>query len=66
MAPQMVVIETAAVATTTFEIDNVATAQASLGASLIASGIVAKPAPRIDLLAPIRRMSQAEKVAFFS
>jgi hypothetical protein len=39
----------------------------SLGASLIASGIVAKPAePRIDPLAPIRRMSQAEKIAFFS
>jgi hypothetical protein len=42
-------------------------ADISLGASLIASGIVAKPAePRIDPLAPIRRMSQAEKIAFFS
>jgi hypothetical protein len=40
---------------------------ASLGATLIASGIVAKPvAPRIDLLAPLRRMSLAERVAFFS
>jgi len=39
----------------------------SLGASLIASGIIARPTTsRIDLLAPIRRMSQAEKVAFFS
>lgn len=40
---------------------------ASLGESLIASGIIARPAtPRSDPLAPIRRMSQAEKVAFFS
>lgn len=39
----------------------------SLGATLIANGIVAKPAgPRIDLLAPLRRMSLAERVAFFS
>jgi hypothetical protein len=39
----------------------------SLGASLIARGIVAPsgPAPH-DPLAPIRRMSQAEKIAFFS
>jgi hypothetical protein len=39
----------------------------SLGSTLIASGILAKPkiiGP--DPLAPIRRMSQAEKVAFFS
>lgn len=43
------------------------TAPASLGESLIASGIIARPAtPRSDPLAPIRRMSQAEKVAFFS
>lgn len=42
-------------------------ASTSLGASLIASGIVARPvSPRSDPLAPIRRMSQAEKVAFFS
>ena len=42
-------------------------APASLGESLIASGIIARPAtPRSDPLAPIRRMSQAEKVAFFS
>lgn len=39
----------------------------SLGDSLIARGIVApsSPAPH-DPLAPIRRMSQAEKIAFFS
>jgi hypothetical protein len=44
-----------------------ATAPASLGASLLASGIIARPvSPRSDPLAPIRRMSQAEKVAFFS
>ena len=39
----------------------------SLGASLIANGIVRRPdAPGSDPLAPIRRMSQAEKIAFFS
>lgn len=41
--------------------------QISLGASLIANGIIPKPASlRSDPLAPIRRMSQAEKIAFFS
>lgn len=40
---------------------------ASLGSSLIANGIVRKPqASPSDPLAPIRRMSQAEKIAFFS
>jgi hypothetical protein len=39
----------------------------SLGSSLIASGIVRRPlVSDADPLAPIRRMSQAEKVAFFS
>jgi len=39
----------------------------SLGSSLIASGILRKPNIRAnDPLAPIRRMSQAEKIAFFS
>jgi len=37
----------------------------SLGSSLIASGILRKPAAS-DPLAPIRRLSQAEKIAFFS
>jgi hypothetical protein len=42
-------------------------AEPSLGSSLIASGIVARPrALASDPLAPIRRMSQAEKIAFFS
>ncbi|MEA2837724.1 MAG: hypothetical protein QOD89_2274 [Bradyrhizobium sp.] len=41
--------------------------QPSLGASLIAHGIVRAPDPAaVDPLAPIRRMSQAEKIAFFS
>jgi hypothetical protein len=41
--------------------------QPSLGASLIAQGIVLRPdASCADPLAPIRRMSQAEKIAFFS
>jgi hypothetical protein len=39
----------------------------SLGSTLIANGIVRRPGPlKSDPLAPIRRMSQAEKIAFFS
>jgi hypothetical protein len=39
----------------------------SLGSSLIANGIVQRPKTSMsDPLAPIRRMSQAEKIAFFS
>ena len=39
----------------------------SLGASLLVSGVGAKPpTPKSDPLAPIRRMSAAEKIAFFS
>ena len=39
----------------------------SLGSSIIASGIVRRPLVAAnDPLAPIRRMSQAEKIAFFS
>jgi hypothetical protein len=39
----------------------------SLGSSLIASGMLRKPVTAAnDPLAPIRRMSQAEKIAFFS
>lgn len=42
-------------------------AEHSVGAAVIASGILKKPnVPANDPLAPIRRMSQAEKVAFFS
>jgi len=41
--------------------------EASLGASILASGMLQKPrAPANDPLAPIRRMTQAEKIAFFS
>ena len=41
--------------------------QPSLGASLIANGIVRTPNPAgLEPLAPIRRMSQAEKIAFYS
>jgi hypothetical protein len=44
-----------------------ASPEPSLGSSLIASGIVQRPRGiRPDPLAPIRRMSQAEKIAFFS
>ena len=39
----------------------------SLGATVLASGIVQKPRTAAnDALAPIRRMTQAEKIAFFS
>ncbi|MGY3606195.1 MULTISPECIES: hypothetical protein [unclassified Bradyrhizobium] len=39
----------------------------SLGSTIIANGIVKKPSAAAgDPLAPIRRMSQAEKIAFFS
>jgi hypothetical protein len=39
----------------------------SLGSALLANGILRKPnVPANDPLAPIRRMSQAEKIAFFS
>jgi hypothetical protein len=39
----------------------------SLGSSIIASGIVRRPVVAAnDPLAPMRRMSQAEKIAFFS
>jgi len=42
-------------------------AEPSLGSTLIASGILRKAnVPANDPLAPIRRMSQAEKIAFFS
>jgi len=39
----------------------------SLGSTLIASGMLRKPVTAAnDPLAPIRRMSQVEKIAFFS
>jgi hypothetical protein len=41
--------------------------EVSLGSSIIASGMLSKPAKAAnDPLAPIRRMSQVEKIAFFS
>jgi hypothetical protein len=41
--------------------------QPSLGSTLIASGIVRRPVSMAsDPLAPIRRLSQAEKIALFS
>jgi hypothetical protein len=40
---------------------------ASIGSAVLASGILKKPKPPAnDPLAPIRRMSQAERIAFFS
>jgi hypothetical protein len=44
-----------------------APAEVSLGSTIIASGILRKPnIPANDPLAPIRRMSQSEKIALFS
>jgi hypothetical protein len=41
--------------------------EASLGSTILASGMLKKPARSLnDPLAPIRRMSQAERIAFFS
>jgi hypothetical protein len=41
--------------------------EASLGATILATGLVTRPKiPANDPLAPIRRMTQAEKIAFFS
>jgi chemotaxis protein histidine kinase CheA len=41
--------------------------EVSLGSTIIASGMLRRPGPPAsDPLAPIRRMSQAEKIAFFS
>jgi hypothetical protein len=38
----------------------------SLGATILATGLVTRKTPANDPLAPIRRMTQAEKIAFFS
>ena len=38
----------------------------SLGSTLIANGLVGKPAPANDPLAALRRLSQVEKIALFS
>jgi hypothetical protein len=38
----------------------------SLGTTILANGLLQRPKPASDPLAPIRRMSQAEKIAFFS
>lgn len=43
-----------------------ATAATSLGGALLARGMVTAPGTKPDPLAPLRRMSQAEKIAFFS
>ncbi|WNV11160.1 hypothetical protein RSO67_08335 [Tardiphaga sp. 709] len=48
-------------------VPQVEAAAPSLGAALIAGGVIADPnAPASDPLAPIRKMTQAEKIAFFS
>jgi hypothetical protein len=62
------VIETMAVPEPVAAAEPVAETPApSLGAALIANGVISNPnTPTSDPLAPIRRMSQAEKIAFFS
>ena len=41
-------------------------AEPSLGSTIIATGLLQRPKTSSDPLAPIRRMSQVEKIAFFS
>ena len=58
---------TAAATTPPSQPTQIGEAETSIGAAVIASGILKKPAvPANDPLAPIRRMSQAERLAFFS
>jgi hypothetical protein len=40
--------------------------QPSLGSTLLASGMLQRPIAANDPLTPIRRMTQPEKIAFFS
>jgi hypothetical protein len=40
--------------------------QPSLGSTLLASGMLQRPVAANDPLTPIRRMTQPEKIAFFS
>jgi hypothetical protein len=40
--------------------------QPSLGSTLLASGLLQRPVAANDPLTPIRRMTQPEKIAFFS
>ncbi|MBN8981938.1 MAG: hypothetical protein J0I29_11780 [Rhizobiales bacterium] len=66
-APQPVAKPPAPAAKTIEETALHASIGGSLGASLLVSGVVAKPVkPKADPLAPIRRMTSAEKIAFFS
>lgn len=66
--PAMVAPATApAAATTQIGEAQVSEEPASIGSAVLASGILNKPkVPANDPLAPIRRMSQAERIAFFS
>jgi hypothetical protein len=67
LALQSAALAAAEIAVAAPELAPEAAPQPSLGAALIANGVIAHPAmPASDPLAPIRRMSQAEKIAFFS
>ncbi len=48
------------------ELAPAAAPEPSLGSTIIANGILQRPKSASDPLAPIRRMSQAERIAFFS
>jgi hypothetical protein len=66
-APAMTASATFAAAPATTLPSPASSPEPSLGATILASGILQKPrAPANDPLAPIRRMTQAEKIAFFS
>jgi hypothetical protein len=65
-APSAKVVE-AAPAASAPQVGQVAETQVSIGSAILASGILSKPTLSVnDPLAPIRRMSQAERIAFFS
>jgi len=65
--PAVAAAQASAVAATSAAVAASAAAPSSLGAAALASGAVSAPSiVRSDALVPIRRMTQAEKVAFFS
>lgn len=64
--PSVQPAEASVAETSTAEPQAAAEPPVSLGSTLIALGMVSNPVIRSDPLAPIRRMSQAERIAFFS
>jgi hypothetical protein len=66
-APGAVTAATAAAPAASPSVTQIGETEISIGTAILASGILSKPnRPANDPLAPIRRMSQAERIAFFS